>query len=69
MDTDITPLLNWIKANVPGLLKSGENWKVTLHGRNDGNVNAVVEAHSQVMSLKQQRLDERSQVRPVRTPV
>jgi len=71
MNPDVTQLLEWIKANVPSLIRSGENWQIVLHGRNDGNVNAEVKTTCQVINPKRQRLDERSNgnVRSVRTPV
>lgn len=70
MNPDVTQLVEWIQKTVPGLIRSGENWKVVLHGRNDGNVNAIVETNSQIMNTKRQRLDERNgSVRQVRQAV
>lgn len=70
MNPDVTQLVEWIKTNVPDLIRSGQNWQVVLHGRNDGNVNAEVKTNYQIIDPKRQRLDERSgQVRPVRQSV
>lgn len=59
MNPDVTQLVEWIKTHVPNLIRSGENWQIVLHGRNDGNVNAEVKTNCQILSPKRQRLDER----------
>ena len=59
MNPDVTQLVEWIKTHVPSLIRSGENWQIVLHGRNDGNVNAEVKTNCQVLSGKRQRMDER----------
>ena len=70
MNPDVTQLIRWIESNVPTLIRSGENWQIILHGRNDGNVNAEVKTTCQVIKPKRQQLGESNgQVRPVRTPV
>lgn len=71
MNPDVTALLEWIKANVPSLIRSGEHWQAVLHGRNDGTVNVELKTTYQVINPKRRELHERSdgQVRPVRTPV
>lgn len=70
MNPDVTQLVEWIQKQVPTLIRSGENWQIILHGRNDGNVNAEVKTTCQVINPKRQQLSESNgQVRPVRTPV
>lgn len=68
---DITPLIDWIKANVPGLLHNDKTWQISLHGGRDGNIVVEVKTSCQLVASRKQRLDERSNgnVRPVRTPV
>lgn len=68
MNADVTQLLEWIKVNVPTLIRSGENWQIVLHGRNDGNVNAEVKTTCQVINPKRRELNE-GHVRPVRQSV
>lgn len=58
---EITAILYWIRQNVPGLLVSGENWQIVLHGRNDGHVNAEIKRNSCVVPAKKEAriLEER----------
>ena len=49
MNPDVTQLVEWIQKHVPTLIRSGENWQIVLHGRNDGNVNAEVKTNCQVL--------------------
>lgn len=70
MNPDVTQLVEWIKVNIPTLIRSGENWQAVLHGRNDGTVNIELKTTYQVISPKRQRLDERNgSMRQVRQAV
>lgn len=59
MDQDVKIVLDWLAKTLPSLRNSGDNWQITLHGGNQGNVQREIKIVGQLLpTRKQMALEE-----------
>lgn len=52
-DTDA--LTEWIRTQVPPLLQSGQNWKITIHGGSGGGVRCEILRFAQILPERKRK--------------
>ena len=45
----IAAVQKWIAAQLPTVLASGQNWKLTIHGGKGGDLRYVIEEHGEIV--------------------
>lgn len=52
---DIDALTEWIRHQVPPLLQSGHNWKITIHGGSGGGVRCEIMRIAQILPERKRK--------------